>query len=267
MAKLMPSSSSSSSGWAMRRYLSTYGIAMAHSRSGSSNRWLQRQRDDIYARQARADGYRTRSAYKLLALHEKHRFLLPGCRCVDCGSSPGGWSQVAAELILRNAVKPEKPRIHYRIATPDTESNRLDDDDEELEDEGLVIAVDLLPMAPITGVHFIEGDFRTDEITQRMAKLLDDKPVDVVLSDMAPSLSGIRTVDQARSMELCEAALEFAQQHLRKEGTFICKVFMDGGDPTFRRHLQGLFRKVLIEKPMASRKDSAEIYFVCLGKQ
>ncbi|RKP26117.1 ribosomal RNA large subunit methyltransferase j [Syncephalis pseudoplumigaleata] len=229
--------------------LSTTSTARSQrTKSGSSHRWLRRQRDDVYAQQARTDGYRTRSAYKLVALNEKHRFLRPGGRCIDCGSNPGGWSQVAAELVLSGGTDKAQPdAMHAR--------------------EGLVVAVDLLPMPPLAGVHFVQGDFRSDDVQRDVVRLLDGLPADVVLSDMAPSLSGIRMADQARSMELCETALYFAQQYLKEGGTFVCKIFMDGGDPSFQQQLRSLFRKVHIEKPMASRKDSAESYLVCLDKQ
>jgi 23S rRNA U2552 (ribose-2'-O)-methylase RlmE/FtsJ len=166
--------------------LSTTSFVNAQ-KSGSSQRWLQRQRDDIYAKNARMNGYRTRSAYKLLAINDKHRFLVPGARCIDCGSNPGGWSQVAAELILRNSVK---PGISRDLNTSKLVSVTKQESDTESIDNGLVVAVDLLPMPPLTDVHFIQGDFSADEIQSKIVQLLDHTPVDVVLSDMAPSLSG-----------------------------------------------------------------------------
>ncbi|MFU8876577.1 MAG: RlmE family RNA methyltransferase [Wenzhouxiangellaceae bacterium] len=194
----------------------------------SSGRWLSRQAADPYVKQAQRQGYRGRAAFKLIELDRRDRFLRPGLKVVDLGAAPGAWSQVAVERV--------GPR-------------------------GRVVALDLLPIDPIDGVDFIQGDFREPEVLQRLEELVDDK-IGLVLSDMAPNLSGIAASDQARSMELAELALEFALTRLNSDGVFVVKLFQGEGFDAFVRRVRGEMARVRLRKPDASRKESREIYLV-----
>lgn len=191
----------------------------------SSKQWLRRHVTDPYVRKAKEQGYRSRAAFKLLELDEKERLLRPGMTVVDLGAAPGGWSQVAAAK-----VKPG----------------------------GRVIAVDLLPIAPISGVTVIQGDFREKV-------LLEAGKADVVLSDVSPNLSGIGNVDQARALELSEAAIDFCFRALKPEGAFLVKAFQGEAFNELLAHLKRKFRKVRVVKPSASRGESAETYVVARG--
>jgi len=194
----------------------------------SSKQWLRRHVTDPYVRKAKEQGYRSRAAFKLLELNEKERFLRPGAVVVDLGAAPGGWSQVAAER-----VKPG----------------------------GRVIAVDLLPIAPITGVTVLRGDFRDKAVLEA----LHGERADAVLSDVAPNLSGIGNVDQARSLELAGAAIEFCMQALKPEGVFLVKAFHGEAFQELRARLKESFEKVKVVKPTASRGESSETYLVARG--
>ena len=197
------------------------------SRSKSSRRWLDRHFSDDYVRQAQERGYRSRAAFKLLEIQEKQRLVKPGQVVVDLGAAPGGWSQVAREL-----VGPE----------------------------GLVIALDILAMEPLPGVTIIEGDFREDEALRRLKDVLGNREVDLVLSDMAPNISGVAAVDQPRAMYLCELALEFASEALRPGGDFLVKVFQGAGSDAFLQEIRRRFSQVSVKKPAASRAKSREVY-------
>ena len=194
--------------------------------------WIHRHLNDPYVQEATRAGYRSRAAFKLLEIDDKDRLLRRGQCVLDLGSAPGAWSQVARERVGET---------------------------------GRVFALDLLPMAPIPGVDFLQGDF-TEEATERaLEALLADAMLDVVLSDMAPNLSGIASVDQARAMHLAELALDFAVRHLRPEGVFLIKVFQGEGFDDFRRALGAAFRSVAVRKPKASRDRSAEVYLLGRG--
>jgi 23S rRNA (uridine2552-2'-O)-methyltransferase len=197
------------------------------SRSKSSRRWLDRHFSDDYVKQAQERGYRSRAAFKLLEIQEKQRLVKPGQVVVDLGAAPGGWSQVAREL-----VGPE----------------------------GLVIALDILAMEPLPGVTVIEGDFREDEALQRLKDVLGKREVDLVLSDMAPNISGVAAVDQPRAMYLCELAMEFASEALRPGGDFLVKVFQGAGSDAFLQEIRRRFSQVSVKKPAASRAKSREVY-------
>ena len=197
------------------------------SRSKSSRRWLDRHFSDDYVKQAQERGYRSRAAFKLLEIQEKQRLVKPGQVVVDLGAAPGGWSQVAREL-----VGPE----------------------------GLVIALDILAMEPLPGVTVIEGDFREDEALQRLKDVLGKREVDLVLSDMAPNISGVAAVDQPRAMYLCELALEFASEALKPGGDFLVKVFQGAGSDAFLKEIRRRFSQVSVKKPAASRAKSREVY-------
>ena len=194
----------------------------------TSKRWLARQANDPYVKQARSQGYRARAAFKLIELDQRERLFRPGQRVVDLGAAPGSWSQIA-----RERVGPA----------------------------GRVVALDILPMEPIAGVDFIHGDFREPEVLEQLESLVGGS-VDLVLSDMAPNISGIAAADQARSMDLAELALQFAVEWLTPDGRFVVKLFHGEGFDDFVREARARFRTVRLRKPAASRKESRETYLV-----
>jgi 23S rRNA (uridine2552-2'-O)-methyltransferase len=198
-------------------------------RTGSSQRWRQRQERDIYVEQAGRGGWRSRAVFKLEQIQAKERLLRAGTVCVDLGSAPGSWSQLAARLVGPS---------------------------------GRVIAVDLLPMEPLTGVEFLQGDFTAPETFEALRNLVGAKPIDLVMSDMAPNISGNRVMDQPRSMALLDEALLFAREVLRPGGDFLVKAFQGEGIDAFTRELKGHFRTVKTLKPKASRPESREIYLL-----
>lgn len=198
-------------------------------RTGSSQRWRQRQERDIYVEQAERAGWRSRAVFKLEQIQEKERLLRSGSICVDLGAAPGGFSQLAARLVGPT---------------------------------GRVIAVDLLPMEPIPGVDFLEGDFTSAATLQALRELVAGRHVDLVMSDMAPNISGNRTIDQARSMALLDEALSFAREVLRPGGGFLVKAFQGEGVDGFTRELKTCFKTVKTIKPKASRAESREIYLL-----
>jgi len=199
-------------------------------RSKSSSRWLREHFDDPYVKRSQADGYRSRASYKLLELDEKDRLFRSGQVVVDLGAAPGGWSQVAIE------------RVGER---------------------GRVIASDILPMDAIAGVEFIEGDFTEQSVFDELLNTLGDDRVDIVISDMAPNMSGMAAVDIPRSMYLVELALDMARQVLRPGGTFVTKVFQGEGFQEVLRDMRSAFGNVYTRKPGASRARSREQYQVC----
>ena len=198
------------------------------SRSKSSSRWLKEHFNDHWVKQAQIQGWRSRAAFKLLELDEKDRLLKPNQVVVDLGAAPGGWSQVAIKKVK----------------------------------SGKVFALDILSMEHINDVIFIEGDFREDAPLQKLQAALNGSPVDIVLSDMAPNISGVRPADQASAMYLAELALDFACQHLRNGGDFVCKVFQGEGFDGYLRQVRSKFGKVVSRKPTASRPRSREHYLV-----
>jgi 23S rRNA (uridine2552-2'-O)-methyltransferase len=198
-------------------------------RSKSSARWLREHFGDEYVKRARHEGYRSRAAYKLLEIHERDRLLRPGMMVVDLGAAPGGWSQLAVRLVRGR---------------------------------GAVIALDILPMDPLPGVEFIEGDFREVAVLERLLDVLAGQAVDLVLSDMAPNASGIKAVDQPHGMYLAELALDFVRGRLRPGGDFLVKVFQGEGFDAFLKDLRAAFVTVVSRKPRASRARSAEQYLL-----
>lgn len=198
-------------------------------RTGSSQRWRQRQERDIYVEQANRAGWRSRAVFKLEQIQDKERLLKPGTTCVDLGSAPGSWSQLAARVVGST---------------------------------GRVIAIDLLPMEPIPGVEFVEGDFTAPETLQALRNLVGSKPVDLVMSDMAPNMSGNRAMDQPRSLALLDEALAFAREVLRPGGDLLLKAFQGEGIDALTRELKRDFRTVKTLKPKASRSESREIYLL-----
>ena len=187
--------------------------------------------NDPYVQRSKKEGYRSRSAYKLIEIDERDKVLKPGMLVVDLGAAPGGWSQVAAKRV--------GPK-------------------------GAVVAIDLLPMEPISGVTVLMADFASDEGVDAVEKNMARK-ADVVLSDMAPNMSGIAMSDQARSMELAEIARDFARLHLKAEGVFIVKVFQGAGYDEYLRSLRAMFGKVVARKPASSRGESSEQYLLARG--
>jgi len=198
-------------------------------RTGSSQRWRQRQERDIYVEQANRSGWRSRAVFKLEQIQDKERVLKPGTLCVDLGSAPGSWSQLAARLVGAT---------------------------------GRVIAIDLLEMEPIPGVEFVQGDFTAPETLQVLRNLVGPNPVDLVMSDMAPNMSGNRTMDQPRSLALLDEALAFAKEVLRPGGDLLLKAFQGEGIDALTRELKRDFRTVKTLKPKASRPESREIYLL-----
>lgn len=200
-------------------------------RSKSSKQWLKEHFDDEYVKRALKEGYRSRAVYKLQEIDQRDKLLRPGINVVDLGAAPGGWSQFAAQRIGAS---------------------------------GRVLAVDILPMAPLAGVDVIEGDFTQDAVLDAVMARLNGQPVDLVISDMAPNISGVAVSDQARGMYLAELALDFAGKALRPGGHLLMKVFQGQGYAELHRNLQLLFSKVYTRKPQASRARSREMYL--LGK-
>lgn len=201
-------------------------------RSKSSGRWLDEHFSDPYVKRSQQQGYRSRASFKLLEIQRKDRLIKPGMTVLDLGAAPGGWSQIAAELVGKN---------------------------------GCVIASDILPMAPIEGVEFIQGDFTEDKVYQEILNQLDGRAPDLVISDMAPNMSGIKDVDQPRSMYLVELALDLAVQTLKPGGTLLSKVFQGEGFDELLAQMRSKFDKVQSRKPDASRSRSREQYIIAKG--
>jgi 23S rRNA (uridine2552-2'-O)-methyltransferase len=202
------------------------------SKAKADRTWMQRHVADPYVRKAKALGYRSRAAFKLAEIDRADRLFALGQRVVDLGASPGGWSQVAADKIGPG---------------------------------GRVIAVDLLEMAPLPGVTVIGGDFTDEAVLREVERALGGERVDLVLSDMSPNLSGVAAVDQARSIHLCELALDFGLSHLRPGGTLLVKAFQGTGFPAFLQRLRASFERVASRKPGASRSRSSEMYLLARG--
>lgn len=200
-------------------------------RTRTSKAWMREHVNDPFVQQAKAQGYRSRAAFKLIEMDDRDRLIRPGEVVVDLGATPGGWSQVAVQ---------------------------------RMKGQGRVIALDLLDMAPIHGVDFIQGDFREESVLQALENLLAGQRVGLVLSDMAPNMSGILLSDQARVMHLAELGLEFSRGWLKPNGAFLVKVFQGYGFEEFVREMRAVFKSVATRKPDASRDRSAEIYL--LGK-
>jgi len=201
-------------------------------KGGSSRRWLKEHRDDGFVKSARAEGYRSRAAYKLMEIDDRDRLLAPGLTVVDLGAAPGGWTQVAVER-----------------TRPD----------------GCVVALDLLPMTPLAGATLIEGDFSAQETLDALLERLGDRTVGLVMSDMAPNMSGIGVVDQARAMHLAELSLDFAKRVLAENGALLVKVFHGVGFDDFCRELKARFERLSTRKPRASRARSRETYLLARG--
>ncbi|MBB6095982.1 23S rRNA (uridine2552-2'-O)-methyltransferase [Povalibacter uvarum] len=201
-------------------------------RSKSSHRWMQEHVSDPYVKQAQKDGYRARSSYKLIELNEKDRLIRPGMLVMDLGSAPGGWSQVAGRIVG---------------------------------EKGRVIATDILPMDHVHNVDFIQGDFTDEAVFNQILEALGERKPDLIISDIAPNISGIASADQASSMYLVELALDMARKVLKPKGNFVAKVFQGSGSESYIKEVRTSFDKVSIRKPAASRSRSREIYLVAKG--
>jgi len=202
--------------------------------SKTSKQWMREHVNDLYVQRAHKDGYRSRAAYKLLEIDERDHLLKSGMVVVDLGASPGGWCQVVADKLGRN---------------------------------GKIIALDLLPLTPLPHVEFILGDFRDDTVLVQLEEKLGGQQIGLVISDMAPNISGIDSVDQARGIYLAELALDFAVQNLKSDGGFVVKVFQGVGFEDYLKLVRSHFVKVYSRKPKASRDRSSELYLVGLGKR
>ncbi|TNF90412.1 MAG: 23S rRNA (uridine(2552)-2'-O)-methyltransferase RlmE [Gammaproteobacteria bacterium] len=201
-------------------------------RSKSSKRWLQEHHEDVWVQKARDQGYRSRAVFKLEEIQRKDRIFKPGQFVLDLGAAPGGWSEYASQAVG---------------------------------DRGRVIALDLLPMEPIAGVEFVQGDFTEQQTLDELLELIGDRRFDLVLSDMAPNLSGMQSVDQPKSMYLAELAAEIARDFLVSNGVFVVKLFQGEGFEELVASLRTSFKSVKFRKPDASRSRSSEIYAVCGG--
>ena len=201
-------------------------------KKSSSRAWLKEHHDDIFVQRAQKEGYRSRAVYKLMEINDKDQILRRGMSVLDLGSAPGGWSQVAAKLVG---------------------------------EAGRVVASDILSMDALPDVVFVQGDFTEQETYDRIVASLNDKPLDVVLSDMAPNMSGMPEVDQPRSMYLVELATELAERALAPGGAFITKVFQGEGFEPWFRQIRDRFDRVTTRKPSASRPRSREVYIVATG--
>lgn len=200
----------------------------------SSKAWIHEHINDEYVKRAQKEGYRARAAYKLLEIDDKDKLIKPGMTIVDLGATPGSWSQVAVQ---------------------------------RLKGQGRIIALDMLDMQAINGVEFIQGDFREEQVLRQLEQTLHQKPVDLVIADMAPNMTGIADVDQAGAAHLTELALEFSKDWLKPSGHFLVKIFIGAGFEEILQTMRQMFDKVVTRKPKASRGRSNEVYLLGLGKK
>lgn len=200
----------------------------------SSKAWIHEHINDEYVKRAQKEGYRARAAYKLLEIDDKDKLIKPGMTIVDLGATPGSWSQVAVQ---------------------------------RLKGQGRIIALDMLDMQAINGVEFIQGDFREEQVLRQLEQTLHQKPVDLVIADMAPNMTGIADIDQAGAAHLTELALEFSKDWLKPSGHFLVKVFIGAGFEEILQTMRQMFDKVVTRKPKASRGRSNEVYLLGLGKK
>lgn len=202
--------------------------------SRTSKAWMQEHLNDPYVKLAQKEGYRARAAYKLMEIDDKDKLIKPGVTIVDLGSAPGSWSQVAVQ---------------------------------RLKGQGKVIALDILDMQPLAGVTFIQGDFREESVLRVLEEKINKMPVDLVIADMAPNISGVKDVDQAGAAYLTELALEFSKDWLKPGGNFLVKVFIGAGFEEILHNMRQMFGKVVTRKPKASRDRSSEVYLLGIGRK
>ena len=206
-------------------------------KSKSSKGWLKEHFDDEYVRRSQQDGYRSRAIYKLIEIDEKDRLVKPGMTIIDLGAAPGGWSEYCVKKLGK---------------------------------KGTIVALDILPMDPIDGVTIVEGDFREDAVFEELLKVMNQDPIkkgkaDLVISDMAPNISGMGSVDMPRAYYLCELALDLARQTLNPGGGLLVKLFQGEGFEAYNKELKTSFSKVVMRKPKASRPRSREMYALATG--
>lgn len=201
-------------------------------KSKSSKGWLKEHFDDEYVRRSQQDGYRSRAIYKLIEIDDKDRLIKPGMTIIDLGAAPGGWSEYCVKKLGKN---------------------------------GTVVALDILPMEPIDEVTIIQGDFREDAVFEELMAVMNNAQADLVISDMAPNISGMESVDMPRAYYLCELALDFARQVLKPGGGLLVKLFQGEGFEAYNKELKASFSKVVMRKPKASRARSREIYALATG--
>ena len=202
--------------------------------SRTSKAWMQEHLNDPYVKLAQKEGYRARAAYKLMEIDDKDKLIKPGMTVVDLGSAPGSWSQVAVQ---------------------------------RLKGQGKVIALDILDMQPLAGVTFIQGDFREESVLRVLEEKINKMPVDLVIADMAPNISGVKDVDQAGAANLTELALDFSKDWLKPGGNFLVKVFIGAGFEEILQSMRQMFDKVVTRKPKASRDRSSEVYLLGIGRK
>ncbi len=202
--------------------------------SSRSKAWMQEHLNDEYVKRAQKEGYRARAAYKLIEIDDKDKLIKPGMTVVDLGCAPGSWAQVVKQ---------------------------------RLKGSGRIIGLDLLEIEPIAGVEFIQGDFREEEALKLLEEKLNNKPVDLVIADMAPNISGVKDVDQAGATYLTELALEFSHDWLKPKGNFLVKVFIGSGFDDIVKRMRSEFDKVVTRKPKASRGRSSEVYLLGIGRK
>ncbi len=201
-------------------------------RSKSSQQWMKEHFDDEYVRKAQQKGYRSRAVFKLEEIQQKDQIIKPGMVVVDLGAAPGGWCQYASKILAKN---------------------------------GRIIGLDILPIEPMEGVELIQGDFREQEVMDGLLETLKGQAVDLVISDMAPNISGQSAVDQPRAIYLCELALDFARQVLKPKGDLLIKAFQGEGYTELEKSLRESFSKIIVRKPKASRARSREVYILARG--
>ena len=203
-------------------------------RTKSSRRWLKEHFDDEFVKRAQREGFRSRAVYKLDEIQQRDHIIRPGMTIVDLGAAPGGWSQYALGLIGR---------------------------------KGRIVAMDILPMDPLPGVEFVEGDFHDDTVLEQLLQAVQGQPIDLVMSDIAPNITGVDVVDQPRAMYLAELAVDFADKVLRPGGDLLVKLFQGEGFDAMLRDLRSRYEKVVIRKPKASRSRSREVYALARGRK
>jgi 23S rRNA (uridine2552-2'-O)-methyltransferase len=201
-------------------------------KSKSSKGWLKEHFDDEYVRRSQQDGYRSRAIYKLIEIDKKDHLIKPAMTIIDLGAAPGGWSEYCVKKLGKN---------------------------------GTVVALDILPMEPIEDVTIIQGDFREDAVFEELMAVMNNERADLVISDMAPNISGMESVDMPRAYHLCELALDFARQVLKPGGGLLVKLFQGEGFEAYNKELKTSFSKVVMRKPKASRARSREIYALATG--
>ncbi len=201
-------------------------------KSKSSKSWLKEHFDDEYVRRSQQDGYRSRAVYKLIEIDKKDHLVKPGMTVIDLGAAPGGWSEYCVKKLGKN---------------------------------GTMVALDILPMEPIDGVAIVEGDFREDAVFEQLMAIMGNDKADLVISDMAPNISGMGSVDMPRAYYLCELALDLARQVLKPGGALLVKLFQGEGFEDYSKELRSSFSKVVMRKPKASRARSREIYALATG--